>query len=372
MMPQVLFVSKPVVPPFNDGSKCLVRDIASALRSYAPRVMVTRETGTWAPEILEAKVYAGVGGYSPALMENARVLAWLLTRSSDALWHFLFAPNPRTSQTGKWLKRIRRVPVVQTIASPPRSFLEPQRLLFGDVVAAQSHWTKNEFLRAYADAGIPDVPQIEVIAPAVPDFARPSTDRVMAIRDRLQVPADAPLFLYPGDLEVASARESVESMIKPLLSEASNAHLVFAYRRKTERAQEIAVQMQARLPSQSVHFMSDVPDMHALIATSQLLLFPVVDLYGKVDLPIVVLEAMHLGVPVVTVDQGPLADLAGVWRVSPGDPRALLRTALLALWDEPARMACIAAQREAIERQHRPVQVAGRYEKLYDRLLGRA
>ena len=37
---------------------------------------------------------------------------------------------------GAWLKRIRGVPVVQTIASPPRDFDKPQTLLFGDVVVA--------------------------------------------------------------------------------------------------------------------------------------------------------------------------------------------------------------------------------------------
>ena len=372
MTPQILFVSKPVVPPFNDGSKCLVRDIAGALQAYTPRVMVTRGSGTWAPDILGAKVYAGVGGYSPAVIENARVFAWLLTQSRDSLWHFLFAPNPRTSQIGKFLKRVRRIPVVQTIASPPRSFQEPDKLLFGDVAVAQSQWTRSEFLRAYADLRLQRVPPIEVIPPSVPDLKRPSTDRMQAIRAQLEVSSDSPILLYPGDLEVDCAREAVESMIEPLLSEAPDARIVFAYRNKTARAAEIAASMQARLPRTSVRFMAEVPDMHALVATSCLVLFPVHDLYGKVDLPIVVLEAMHFGVPVVTVAQGPLMELQGPWQVQPGDHRGLLRAALRALWDDAARQACVEAQRLTIEREHRPARVANRYETIYDSLLSPA
>ena len=168
MPPQVLFVSKPVVAPFNDGSKCLVRDIAGALTTYVPRVMVPKGTDTWSSEVLSAGVYTGKGNYSPALVDNARVFFWLLTRSRESIWHFLFAPNRRTSQMGKLLKQIRGIPVVQTVASPPRAFQEPQRMLFGDVVVAQSQWTKNEFLRAYVDAGVREPPLLEVIPPAVP------------------------------------------------------------------------------------------------------------------------------------------------------------------------------------------------------------
>ena len=41
-MPRVLFVSKPIAPPFHDGTKCLVRDVASELRDFSPVVMTTK------------------------------------------------------------------------------------------------------------------------------------------------------------------------------------------------------------------------------------------------------------------------------------------------------------------------------------------
>jgi len=370
-VPEVLFVSKPVVAPFNDGSKCLVRDIAGALTAFEPRVMVTKDANSWSNDVLVARVYAGTGGYRPALVENARVLAWLLLHSKSELWHFLFAPNPRTSQIGKLVKQIRRIPVVQTIASPPRTFEEPQRLLFGDVVVAQSEWTKNEFLRAYERAQLRDIPRIEVIAPSVPEFARPSTQRMQAIRAQLDLGGDSPILLYPGDLEVVRARECIVSMIEPLLREAPGACVVFAYRNKTPRAAEIAQALRSVLPANAVRFIAEVPDMHALVATSQLLLFPVDDLYGKVDLPIVILEAMHLGVPVVTADEGPLADLQGGWKVPASDHRALLRVSLRALWDTAARQSCIETEREALQRHYRPAHAACQYEAIYESLRRR-
>ncbi len=197
MPPHVLFVSKPVVAPFNDGSKCLVRDIAGALTSFVPRVMLPKDANTWSSEVLPARVYAGKGSYRPALADNARVFLWLLARSRESLWHFVFAPNRRTSQMGKLLKEIRGIPVVQTIASPPRSFQEPQRLLFGDVVVAQSHWTKNEFLRAYVNAGVREPPPLEVIPPAVPALEQPSVLRQLAVRALLEYSGKCPIASIP-------------------------------------------------------------------------------------------------------------------------------------------------------------------------------
>jgi glycosyltransferase involved in cell wall biosynthesis len=371
MPPHVLFVSKPVVAPFNDGSKCLVRDIASGLNSYVPRVMVTRDTDTWSPNVLAAKVYAGKGSYRPALVDNARVFLWLLARSQESIWHFLFAPNRRTSQMGKLLRQIRGIPTVQTVASPPRSFHEPQRLLFGDIVVAQSQWTRNEFLRAFVDAGVREPPPIEVIPPAVPDLEQPSAERQKAASALLDIPENASLLLYPGDLEVSHGAQTVAKMVEPLLRAAPDAVIVFAYREKTPQAAECARALRAQLAHKSVRFISEVPDMHALLAISRALLFPVDDLYGKVDLPIVILEAMHLGVPVVTFDRGPLADLKGVLCAPPGELDALVQAALRAIGDNPIRENCILAQRETINSRHKPLQVARLYEAIYDELLGK-
>lgn len=372
MPPQVLFVSKPVLAPFNDGSKCLVRDLAGAMTAYVPRVMLPKGADTWSPDVLSARVYARQGNYRPALIDNARVFFWLLARSRESLWHFVFAPNPRTSQMGQWLKQIRGVPVVQTVASPPRSFTDPQRLLFGDVVVAQSHWTKNEFLRAFVESGMRNPPALEVIPPSVPELEQPSAERLRATRAALGVLPDAPLLVYPGDLEISHGSQWVADMAKPLLLARPEAQLVFAYREKTPRAAECAKMLRSRLASEAVHFVSEVPDMHALLATSSAVLFPVDDLYGKVDLPIVTLEAMQLGVPVVALDRGPLADLQGVWRVPPGDSEALLDAALRALRNDSARQSCILAQRESINRHHRPAHVAAAYTAIYDELLGRS
>ena len=83
-MPSVLFVSKPVAPPWNDSSKNLVRDLALGLTRYAPAVMTRRgEDHSLGGAVAADPVYpASAGGFAPGMKDNARVMGRLLTGSA--------------------------------------------------------------------------------------------------------------------------------------------------------------------------------------------------------------------------------------------------------------------------------------------------
>jgi len=160
---RVLFVSKPIVPPFHDGTKCLVRDVA--LHLERAEAMVMSAPGAPALEsavdaelypsrdgrvpVQMAPVYPGAGRFAPALRDNVRAAAFLLARSRADVWHYVFAPNPKSSVVGCAIGRLRRVPVLQTVASAPRRFEGLSRLLFGQIVVAQSEWTRARVVDAY-------------------------------------------------------------------------------------------------------------------------------------------------------------------------------------------------------------------------------
>lgn len=365
MKPQVLFVSKPIVAPFHDGTKCLVRDIATHLTAVRPLVLATPGAdvplgahGGPAWEI--APVYRSAGNFTPKLTENLRAALWIAARSRADVWHFVFAPNPRTSRVGRGLKALRRTPVLQTVASPPRDMTRAAELLFGDVVVAQSRWTAE---RLEAGFGERTPPRIEVIPPPVPPIARRSPEAVAQVRRALDLAEDAPVFVYPGDLEVSSGAESVARLVAPLVAREPRARVVFAYRQKTPRADDIAADLAARLPREHVRFSKHLGDVLALVQGATGILFPVDDLWGKVDLPIILLEALSLGVPVLALDEGPLRDLSGAWLL-PRDDRAWLEGAL-ALLDGSRRAELADRGRAAVDRHFRADLVAARYESLY-------
>jgi phosphatidylinositol alpha-1,6-mannosyltransferase len=116
-----------------------------------------------------------------------------------------------------------------------------------------------------------------------------------------------------------------------------------------------------------VRFAQEV-DLAAVLRASRAVLFPVDDLRGKVDLPISLLEAMRLRVPVVTVREGPLADLEGTLRVELEDPRGLAEAAA-AMISGDAREDTISRAFAEVSRKYDSPVVAEAYERLYGTLL---
>lgn len=361
-------VSKPMVPPFRDGSKCLVRDLCLHLDRVEPHVM-----GTGAPvsdlgeRTVSHAVYGSSGGFSPGLKQNLSAAMFLLLQSRAELWHFVFAPNPRSSQVGGFLKKMRKVPTLQTIASPPRHFANPGQLLFGDICVAQSEWTRAEFNKALESERVER--RLEVIFPPAPDIERPTEERCQAERVRLRVSAHAPLFVYPGDLEVSRGAALVVDWARELSQRIPGARLVVAYRDKTAQVEEAADALRACADPGLVHFERNVPDIHALIATCTAVLFPVDDLYGKVDLPIVLLEALRFGTPVLALNEGPLASLEGALRL-PEDAQQWIDAAHRITTDDSFREGLVASGKTALAQHFSAELVTKKYERLYAELLG--
>src|SRR5580698_6324295 len=125
--PRVLFVSKPIAPPWNDGSKNLVRDVARNLTRARATVLTTEGAPSLGDRVAMDAIYTAPGRFAPGLGQNARVVRRLLAGDPHDVWHFVFAPNPASSTVARFASRTRRLMgwkgrVVQTIASAPRSF----------------------------------------------------------------------------------------------------------------------------------------------------------------------------------------------------------------------------------------------------------
>jgi phosphatidylinositol alpha-1,6-mannosyltransferase len=317
-------------------------------------------------------VYGESGAFSPAMLDNARAAFSLLSARED-LWHFVFAPNPRTGQVARGLRALRRVPIVQTVASPPRHFSGLSKLLFGDELVVQSRATEQSLREAAAREAFALSP-ITVIPPPVPALSAPGASAIAAARSSLQLsPADR-VVLYPGDLEVSSGAEVTRALVKPLLERVPDAVVVFAYRNKTPRAAERAAELRQSLRAESarVRITDSVASMHALLAAVDIVIFPVDDLWGKVDQPIVLLESLALGTPCVVLDQGPLKDVVGAHKVATIDVAAWVDAVSATLERGPLRSELVAQGRAAAIDVYASGVVARAYEAIYLRVLARS
>jgi len=372
--PRVLFVSKPVVPPWHDGSKNLVRDVATHLVRARPTVMTTPGAAPLGARVTAEPVYRGAGRFAPGVVANARVLLRLVARDPHDLWHFVFAPNPASSSAARIASASRRAfgwegKLVQTVASAPREFDGVSRLLFGDVVVAQSEWTRARLIGAGADGA-----RLRVIVPCAVAPAAPPEESVRRARERHRL-GDAPVVLYPGDYEVSRGASTFAESLASLARDAPAALFVFACREKTSRAGEARAEITARLAAaglgERVRHVGEIDDLPALMVASSVIAFPVDDLYGKVDLPLVLLEALALGVPMVLARGGPLETITTASFVDPGDATGLAAALAALLEREDDARAHADRGKELYAARFTPKTVAAEYDDLYEELLTR-
>jgi phosphatidylinositol alpha-1,6-mannosyltransferase len=369
--PRVLFVSKPIVPPWHDGSKNLVRDLARAFTHARPTVLTTADAPPVGERVACEPVYRAPGRFAPGVAANARVLARLLRGDPHDVWHFVFAPNAASSSAASVAIRARRLAgwrgkVVQTIASAPSKFEGVERWLFGDVVVALSEWTRARMLAGGARGDA-----LRVIPPCAVAPDAPSPDRMRLVREKHRL-GDGPIVVYPGDYERSRGAATVAAATPALLRAVPDAQVVFACRAKTPasaKARDV-IERATSAFGESVRHVGEIDDMHALLAASRVVAFPVDDLYGKVDLPLVLLEAMALGVPLVLARGGPLESLGMARFVEPGDDEALADELATLLRSDGAARAEGEAGRKLYRARFTPEAVAPRYEALYAELLG--
>ncbi|MBW2508010.1 MAG: glycosyltransferase family 4 protein [Deltaproteobacteria bacterium] len=355
-MSEVLFVSKPVAPPWNDSSKNLVRDIVGHLQRHTA-VLIERRGDRATP-------------FSPGLSENIGVLRYLLWKAEADVWHFFFAPNRKSSAAARFAAAARGVPTVHTVCSLPREGASLDELSFADVTVVLSRFALERFRSAGVAAD-----SIRRIPPSIPPLPEASTADRAALRTKHALPESATIWIYPGDLEHGGgANVALEAFAA---YGRRDAVLLMACRDKTRSAGST----RARLVEQArrwgvdarVRWVGETPHIHALLALSDVTVMPNRSPYAKMDYPLVVLEAMCMGRPVIVGRGTPAEELAeegGALAIEP-EAGALANVIERLDGDERARDDLGRRARELVLERFSPANVAADYERLYETLDAR-
>lgn len=368
-MASILFVSKPIAPPWNDSGKNLVRDLARGLTRHQATLMVRPGSDADAGAALSTPVYAAhSGGFAPGLSDQARVFSHLLTARGHALWHFFFAPNPKSNLAGRISTSLRGKRAVHTISSAPRDVRAIVPQLFAEQNVVLSRHTEQRFL----DAGL-SPSRLVRIAPAI----EPLTPKTDAERDSLRslvgLPSGVPLLVYPGDLEFGEGGTlAVESMGSLA---AKGVHLAMACRTKTPRAKAAEGLLREQVKragfDRQVHWLGETSHIHALLATADVVCLASTDLYAKMDYPLVLLEAMSLGRPVIVAKGSAAAEIAeGDAAIAIEPTGEALASATTTLLDDMTHVRALGARAvAAVQQRYSHRVMASAYEALYDRML---
>lgn len=365
---QILFVSRPITPPWNEGSKNLAWQIATGMQRHTPHLMTIRATQPPAAPlpVMWQRPYTSS---HLSTMQKLRLLQFLwITRPSWDLYHFLFVPTPVTSRLLRRVVRRHGLPSVQTIPSLPEMNLTPeavQSLFFADKVVTYTE----ETAVSLQSAGVQNVLHINV---GIDTDQFPAPDDP-AILTALGLPSRKKLLLYAGEYTRLGAIEQLRRIMPLTLDACEDCHFVIACRllQPADAVNKAAFQewVAAQPWAARVHFLGEIPNFFQLMQACHLFLFPVTDMTGKIDTPLTLLEAMGVGLPVLTYDVRPLPEIFAAAReaVIPTTDAAQMAAAILRLTgDEAARQRLGRKMQAIIRQQYSLPQMVASYEALYD------
>jgi phosphatidylinositol alpha-1,6-mannosyltransferase len=226
--------------------------------------------------------------------------------------------------------------------------------------------------RGFLDAGIGE-DRVVHIRPGITPLEPLSPDARSTIRAAHELPV-GPVVVFPGDYEFSSAAQVVADAATPIIRACPEATIVFACRIKRAPSREIQGRIQQQLQSfgPRVRFVNQVDDMPAFVGAADVVVMPAESLYAKMDVPLVLLEAMSQKVPVVVARKAPLSELLAFepgLGVPPADPTALA-AAVIDILQHPEMAAQYGKNGCGAVRDHFSADVmAKQVENLYDDLL---
>jgi glycosyltransferase involved in cell wall biosynthesis len=324
----ILYVTKPLVPPWIDSGKLLPYLLVKNLPDFRIAVMIPKGKPLDFPNAVNEEIYSEGSSFSVPGAEKIRIMTRLLTRSTPSIIHFFFSPNGPTSMAARLVKKTHKgVSVVQTVMSLPEHQGALADGIFADRVIVWSRYAAARVSEIVLSRGLDSKvihvpPGIEPLEPIVGDARK-------HLRTTFGLPPDAKIVLYAGDLEFSSGAV-VTAEAARILKDRMRVVFVFACRPKTPASKKVLAEIEASLSSEvlagRVRFMGQVSNFRDLVRCADVQVLPVETTYAKTDIPLVILEGLSAGIPAVVGTGTPmdeLVDAGAAIGVVPRSPEAL-------------------------------------------------
>lgn len=366
--PSILMITIPIFPPWDNASKNRAYNIALNIKKHTIHLLTKKgHLLSWKTEnIVFEDVYRTKYVFLQKLFLGLRLLK---KDPHIKVYHFFFQPSFISSLFFKYLLKIKRKNSIQTILNVFREGDDLRKYLFADLMLVSSEYMRVKLL----NEGFKNVRKID---PGV-DCERFSHRALSTdLRERLEI-GDAPVVLYPGEyLEIRGMPHLLEA-IRLVLTRVGSVRFIFACRifNKEDliREQETKKKAKRMGVSDGIIFLQTYDEMPELIGLSDIVIFPTIEMYDKMDIPLTLLESLAMGKPIIISDIPPLNEImkaeVGI-KVKPGDHVELTNSIIELLTDDERRKAMGRRGRQMVLEHFDIKEIAMEYDELYREVLG--
>lgn len=298
----ILFVTRPLSPPWDEASKNFAYDLACNVTNYNITILIDEYIDDAPTHIIQKKIYTH-NHFS--LLQKVHLLKYLkkYLKEFDTI-HLLFTPTKLNSWIIKKIlnnKNVQKVQTVATLRDDLYSNTDLSKMLFGDTIVTYSKWAQNKLI----NLGFNNVQQIYPgfnLSKFTPAQKDPELMQKWDITDQNFV------VTYPGEFTRLGATGLIIDAFIDLWNNPDNAHIKYlcACRIKnnddTRRKQEIIKKATRAGHIDKITFTDTFADVNAIYNMSNVVIFPVTDMSGKFDVPLAMIEPYACKKPVIASD----------------------------------------------------------------------
>ena len=374
-MESIFFATRAIAPPWDEASKNMVWEIAKHLDHFSVTLLTYKNQQDLLdkPSLTYKKIYhsgasnSGVFGQITFRQKCSFLSAFLF--SNPSIYHFYFTSEKYSSKMFRIIKRFKPAKFLQTIATPVRNKEILPDLVFGDAVVVQSEYSLNLF----KDKGISNVSRIY---PAIDtNCFKPGID-TRELREQLKIFSNHQVVLFCGNYYLGCNDDLIETILA-LCKKKDTIKFILSCRigflKDISERERMKTIFRREGIIDNVIFFEKVENIKQLIEISDIHVFPARKMLYKSDIPLVLLESLAMGKPIIITNISPLNEIMkeDVGEVIPvGDTGQLVDSIIKLLDDEEIRINKGKKGREMIIREFGLSNYISQYSALYNKLLG--
>lgn len=303
-MKKILLITRPISPPWDEASKNFAYFLAKNVKAVEINLMTKHGVFLDFPQtVSQHPVYTTAEIAEFSLEQKLRSLFFqFFMRGKFDINHYFFTPTRLNSFFIKNFLTSKKTKSIQTIATLREdlwSDSDIKNLLFGDLIITYSEYAKNK-LNAL---GFQNVKRIYPGIDLEKYYREPKNESTLKF---FNIKENEFIITYPGEYVRLGATDDIVKILPTLFKKIPNAKFVFANRVKNDKdAQkkaEIIEKFKADGILDKIVFTDTFSDMQKVYNMSDLVIFPVKNMQGKFDVPLVVIEAMACEKPIIISD----------------------------------------------------------------------
>jgi len=316
-MKKVLLITRPISPPWDEASKNFAYYLSKNVTDIEFGILTSQFLEDMPANIRQLSIYTSC---KFTYIQKIRLVRNLRKIKNDFdILHYIFTPTKQNSFLLKHFINYKKKPevrTIQTIATLREDIFKDsdfKNLLFADLIITYSDYAKNKL----NDLGFKNVKRVY---PGIDLDAYNKISKDLDLMKYLDLNHDDFIVIFPGEYSRLGTTDDIVNLIKKYHVEMRkrNIKIIFPGRLKDDKdikKREAVIKTLKKLNISDVartplSFNSPTKDMRQAFNTSDLAIFPVRNMNGKFDIPLVIPEAYACECPVILSDLPILKELS--------------------------------------------------------------